>query len=428
MRIPAERPGGEVPDLDAPVLDVVVPVYQEEYTVAACVRRLHAYLSDTFPYPFWVTIADNASTDGTAAVADRLATELPGVRVVRIPEKGRGRALKAVWSQSPASVLAYLDVDLSTDLAALGPLVAPLLSGHSDLAIGSRLHRDSRVVRGRRREVISRCYNRLLRVGLGARFSDAQCGFKAIRRDVARELLPLVDDPAWFFDTELLVLAQRCGLRIHEVPVDWYDDPDSRVDVLSTALDDLAGMWRMRREARLLRPVVDDIRRRIGRRPVTASTAVQTGRFAVVGGATTVLHLALFTVLVLATWPTQLANLTALVIAAVVNTTANRWWTFQVRGPGMWRHQAQGLAILALTWAATASALGLLAITWPHAPAVVSTLAVGAATLACTVLKFWVMRLWSPGAEACVTEEPTSEPAPEGPDWVADERRQLSWT
>ena len=124
-----------------------------------------------------------------------------------------------------------MDVDLSTDLAALLPLVAPLLSGHSDLAIGSRLARGARVVRGAKREFISRCYNLILRASLAARFTDAQCGFKAIRADVAARLLPLVQDTGWFFDTELLVLAQRAGLRIHEVPVDWVDDPDSRVDI-----------------------------------------------------------------------------------------------------------------------------------------------------------------------------------------------------
>src|SRR6185312_4344517 len=131
------------------------------------------------------------------------------------------------------------------DLAALGPLVAPLLSGHSDLAIGSRLARGARVVRGPKREFISRCYNLILRSTLAAKFSDAQCGFKAIRADVARELLPHVEDTGWFFDTELLVLAERSGLRIHEVPVDWVDDPDSRVDIVATATADLKGIARM---------------------------------------------------------------------------------------------------------------------------------------------------------------------------------------
>ena len=158
---------------------------------------------------------------------------------------GRGRALRAIWSQSEADVLAYMDVDLSTDLNALLPLVAPLLSGHSDLAIGTRLARGSRVIRGPKRELISRSYNLLLRTLMGARFSDAQCGFKAIRRDQARALLPLTQDTGWFFDTELLVLAERAGLRIHEVPVDWIDDLDSRVDIIATALADLRGMARL---------------------------------------------------------------------------------------------------------------------------------------------------------------------------------------
>src|SRR5262249_2903122 len=151
--------------------------------------------------------ADNASTDGTLMIAHRLQRDLPHVRVRHLDEKGRGRALRTVWSESDADVLVYMDVDLSTDLAALLPLVAPLLSGHSDVAIGTRLARGSRVVRGFKREAISRSYNLILRGTLAARFSDAQCGFKAIRRDVARELLPLTVDTGWFFDTELLVLA-----------------------------------------------------------------------------------------------------------------------------------------------------------------------------------------------------------------------------
>ena len=183
--------------------------------------------SRSFPFPTRITIADNASTDGTWRIACALAAELDGVACVRLDQKGRGRALHHVWSASDAAVLAYMDVDLSTDLAALLPLVAPLVSGHSDLAIGTRLARGANVVRGPKREVISRAYNRILHTALGTRFSDAQCGFKAIRADRARLLLPLVKDRGWFFDTELLVLAERAGFRIHEVPVDWVDDPDS---------------------------------------------------------------------------------------------------------------------------------------------------------------------------------------------------------
>ena len=227
---------------------MAVPVFNEEKDLGPNVRRLHAHLRETFPYPFRITIADNASTDRTPGIAAHLADELAEVEWIRLPVKGRGRALRAAWSGSPAPVLAYTDVDLSTGLTALLPLVAPLISGHSDLAIGTRLAAGSRVVRGPKREVISRCYNVLLRCALAVRFSDAQCGFKAVRRDVAERLLPQVRDGEWFFDTELLVRAERAGLRIHEVPVDWVDDPDSRVDILATALADLRGIARMRRE------------------------------------------------------------------------------------------------------------------------------------------------------------------------------------
>src|SRR5487761_1696204 len=182
---------------------------------------------------------------GTWAVATALCREFVEVGAVHLTQPGRGRALRAVWSASMADVLAYMDVDLSTDLNALLPLVAPLLSGHSDLAIGTRLARGARVIRGPRREVISRGYNLLLHASLGTGFSDAQCGFKAIRREQARVLLPLTEDTGWFFDTELLVLAERAGLRIHEVPVDWTDDSDSRVDIVDTALRDLRGMARV---------------------------------------------------------------------------------------------------------------------------------------------------------------------------------------
>jgi Glycosyl transferase family 2 len=177
-------------DAGRPTVEVVVPVHDEERDLERCVRRLHAHLCSSFPFDFRVTIADNASADGTWPLAEKLAGELQHVRAVRLEQKGRGRALKAVWSASPAAALAYMDVDLSTGLEALLPLVAPLVSGHSDLAIGSRLSNGARVVRGPKRELVSRCYNLLLHATLGVRFADAQCGFKAIRADAARRLLP----------------------------------------------------------------------------------------------------------------------------------------------------------------------------------------------------------------------------------------------
>jgi glycosyltransferase involved in cell wall biosynthesis len=230
---------------EAPAVDIVVPTHNEAAGLAASIGRLHGYLVDRFPFTWRITIADNGSHDTTPLVARRLARQLPGVRADVRTAAGRGGALRANWSTSDALVVAYMDVDLSTDLDALLPLVAPLLSGHSDVAIGSRLAPGARTRRGPKREVISRCYNALLHVALHTSFRDAQCGFKALRADTARTLLPRVVDDGWFFDTELLVVAQRSGLRIVELPVDWTDDPDSRVAIVPTALADLRGVWRL---------------------------------------------------------------------------------------------------------------------------------------------------------------------------------------
>ena len=233
----------------SPQLDIVVPVHNEAHVLAPQIRILHEHMRAS-GLRFAITIADNASSDATLEVAQALARELAGVRVLHLATKGRGRALRAGWGSSRADVLAYMDVDLSTDLGALSQLVAPLLEGHGDLAIGSRLAPGAQVTRGLRREVISRAYNILLRLTLRVDFSDAQCGFKAGRREVIERLLPLIEDEQWFFDTELLYLARRNAFTIHEVPVRWVDDPDSRVKILATAWEDLRGIARLRRSER----------------------------------------------------------------------------------------------------------------------------------------------------------------------------------
>jgi len=252
-RTPAEAPPHAVPPQPLathPAVEVVLPVHNEERVLAQSVRTLHAHLSGHLDPPFAITIADNASTDSTLARARTLARELPEVRVLHLDQKGRGRALRAAWGRSEADVVAYMDVDLSTDLDALEPLLAPLLEGRGDIAIGSRLAAGAQVTRSRRREVISRSYNVLLRVLLRAGFSDAQCGFKAGRREIVQSLLADIEDEAWFFDTELLHLAQRRKLSIREVPVRWVEDADSRVDIAATVREDLHGVIRLRRSAR----------------------------------------------------------------------------------------------------------------------------------------------------------------------------------
>jgi putative flippase GtrA/glycosyltransferase involved in cell wall biosynthesis len=386
----ALSPASDAAEREAPAVEIVVPVRDEAASLEASVRRLHGYLRSSFPFSFRVTIADNGSSDGTWEIAQSLAAELPDVEAVRLDLPGRGRALSTVWSGSDAAVVAYMDVDLSTDLAALLPLVAPLLSGHSDLAIGSRLTRGARVVRGMKRELISRGYNVLLHTILRTRFSDAQCGFKAVRADRVRELLPQVRDTAWFFDTELLVLAERMGLRIHEVPVDWVDDPDSRVDIVATALADLRGVARLARD--LARGRLPLVRELTG--PEPPSFNAQALRFAAIGIASTLAYGVLYVTL-RAAMPAQAANALALLLTAIANTAANRRFTFAIRGRGRAvSHQAQGLVVFGLALAVTAGSLAALHLVHPDPGRALELTVLVLANLVATVLRFVLLRSW----------------------------------
>jgi len=229
-------------------LEIVMPVHNEQLVLAENVRLLHAHAREALPQlDVTITIADNASTDLTSALALTLADELPDVRLVQLTQKGRGRALRTAWSASDADYVAYMDVDLSTDLAALAPLMRPLLSGEADLSIGSRLARGADVERSLKREVISRSYNGLLRTSLGVCFEDAQCGFKAARRTALLPLLGRIENQNWFFDTELLYLAESEGLRIFELPVRWIEDRESSVKIIPTAVENLRAISRLRR-------------------------------------------------------------------------------------------------------------------------------------------------------------------------------------
>lgn len=380
-------------DNGAPVLDVVIPVHNEEADIAESVHRLRDHLRTEFPWDFRITIADNASTDGTPAVSAELADRLSEVEVVRLELKGRGRALHSVWSASDAAVVAYMDVDLSTDLAALAPLIAPLVSGHSDLSVGTRLGRGSRVTRGAKREVISRCYNLLLRSTLSARFTDAQCGFKAIRADVAAGLLPHVEDSGWFFDTELLVLAERSGLRIHEVPVDWIDDPDTRVDIVATAAADIRGILRLVKGFGTGKIPLHSIVAQLGDRAVESRTLLSQGvQFAAIGVLSTIVYLVLF--MLLRPAGAQCANLIALLTTAVLNTAANRRFTFGIRGSALFaRHHFEGLVVFAIGLALTSGALAALH-GFGQPSRVVELAILITANLVASVARFVLLRGW----------------------------------
>lgn len=237
-----------MPEPSATRVDAVIPVYNEAHVLEQSVASLSDFFGAHLPYDWRIVIADNASTDRTLEVATALGNANRRVNVLHLDQKGRGRALKAAWLGSDADVLSYMDVDLSTDIRSYPALIRAVAEEGYDLATGSRLARGARVT-GRRllREVTSRGYNVLIKGGFRTRFSDAQCGFKAISRRAAQRLLPRVENNEWFFDTELLILAERRGYRIKDIPVHWTDDPDSRVNVPKTVMEDLQGLWRLKR-------------------------------------------------------------------------------------------------------------------------------------------------------------------------------------
>ena len=231
----------------ATTVDVIIPVLNEEHSLPRCVELLRSFFGE-HPDRVWsILVADNGSIDKTIEVATSLMNDSGDLRITHIEQRGRGRALKKAWLESDADVRCYMDVDLSTDLKHVPELVSAIADEGNSLAIGSRLMGDSDVVnRTLKREITSRGYSALFRTMFFTKFKDAQCGFKAISADAANALVPLVKDNAWFFDTELLLIAQKNGYSIKEIPVRWVDDPDSRVKIISTAWQDIKGLLRLR--------------------------------------------------------------------------------------------------------------------------------------------------------------------------------------
>jgi putative flippase GtrA len=398
------RTGSARPEPDHVQVEVVVPVYNEERGLAASVTTLRTYLDASFPFRTLVTIVDNGSTDGTALVAQRLASTLPGVQATILSRKGRGYALRTAWTASNADVVAYMDVDLSTNLAALLPLVGSVMSGHSDLAVGTRLARDSRVVRGPKRELISRTYSHIVRLALRSRIVDFQCGFKAMRRERAQQILPLVEDNDWFFDTELVVTAERLGVRVTETPVEWVDDPDSSVDIVATAAEDLRGIWRMARGSHL---VLVRSRWTGGATPDDA-TADQLLSFGGVGVFSTLSYLLLFAT----TWSSLgpwLANAAALAFCTLVNTALHR--SLARQASGRWRGASAPppfvlvLAVLyGVSLTVTMAAIAIAdALVGPSLPlyAMAATIAnVAASPVRFSLLRGWVFPVHGPALRA----------------------------
>lgn len=384
------------------LVDVVIPVHDEEGALPGCLEVLQRHLAESFPFRWCITVVDNASTDATLRVAHELAERSDRVRVLHLDSKGRGLALRTAWGYSDADVVVYMDVDLSTGLNGLLPLVAPLVNGHSDLAIGSRLAPDARTVRGGKRELISRCYNRIIRWSHGARFSDAQCGFKAVRTDVVRPLLEQVRDDSWFFDTELLLLAEYNGLRVHEVPVDWVEDVDTRVDVVHTAVDDIAGLVRVARAKVTGAGRVSGLPRRPAPKPAHPRAVLaepkngllwQVVSFGAIGALSTGITAVLYALL-RGWWPPLVANLVALVLTTLWNTEANRRFTFLNQSGSAGRVHLQGLLVFALYYVVTSGALLALQAVNPDPSRWLEVLVLVISSVLGTALRFVLLRSW----------------------------------
>jgi len=229
-------------------LNVTIPVYNEEKMLPVSIPVLHEFLSESMnEYEWEIVIADNASTDSTPDVAEDLSRNISRVRVERLEQKGRGRALKHTWLHANADISSYMDVDLSTNLESFPPMIDALACKGYDIGTGSRLMKGANTQRSFKREFISRTYNLMVKAMFFTRFSDAQCGFKAVTREVVEKLIPRVEDNVWFFDSELLIIGEKCGYRIFDVPVKWIEDLDTRVKIVRTAIDDIKGLIRVRR-------------------------------------------------------------------------------------------------------------------------------------------------------------------------------------
>jgi len=227
-------------------LQIVIPIFNEEKELEGSIDKLHSYLTKNFDSYIWnITIADNASTDNSLKIARRLSNNKKGVNFIHLKQKGRGLAVKKAWQSKGTDIMAYMDVDLSTELKFFKPLIDSLIKGY-DIAIGNRLMNSSTVKdRPLKREILSRVYNVLIRIIFRVKFTDAQCGFKAVRREVVKKLIPHIRDNAWFFDSEMLIVGEKVGYRIYQQAVHWKDNPGSTVRVLKTVFGDLTGLWRL---------------------------------------------------------------------------------------------------------------------------------------------------------------------------------------
>jgi glycosyltransferase involved in cell wall biosynthesis len=233
------------PELDSLCVDVGLPVFNEEAALRRSVELLHGYLESSATFRWRIVVIDNGSTDRTAALAMELGRELDGVELLQLGSRGKGRALRRLIETSEADIVSYMDIDLSTNLVYHGLLIEGIRCGY-DICFGTRLMQGSLTRRSLRREIVSRVFNRLVQLAFGAKFSDASCGFKAFRRDTVKALLPLIGSDSWCFDVELLLVAERNGMRLFEIPVEWIEGGQSKVELPKVTAEYLRELLRIR--------------------------------------------------------------------------------------------------------------------------------------------------------------------------------------
>lgn len=216
-------------------IDFCLPVYNEEKIMKGSVVRLLEFCqSQNWNFNWQIALLINGSRDQSLEIARQLAERHPD-RIVCFdyPEAGRGRALKKYYLASQADILTYMDIDLAVSLDNIQPLIDPIICGQADMVIGSRLLPESRIKRSFIRELSSQSYNYLSRIILGHKFSDMQCGFKAVKTESFKKLSPFITDTQWFFDTEMIAFGHLFDYRIKEIPVDWsenrWDERKSKV-------------------------------------------------------------------------------------------------------------------------------------------------------------------------------------------------------
>ena len=229
-------------------VDIVIPVYNEEVNLEKNINILTEWLKNNFKYEWIVTIADNGSTDNTKKIAKDLDMKNKKIILKEITSKGRGIALRESWLSSTSDICAFMDIDLSTELEYLNEIIYPIVELECEICCGSRWMSSSNVKRGLFRGILSWSYNFILQTTLGLKIKDSQIGFKAIKTDTAKKVIPLIKDNEWFFDTELLLISQKNDLKIKQIPVIWIDHPKSTVVVLKTVKMFLRNVWRMKKD------------------------------------------------------------------------------------------------------------------------------------------------------------------------------------